>query len=144
MAKAKDTKKNTKPKLPFDDDDDHHDHRKRGFKFTKQHLIIGLVSLCVFGLVFLRVFEALYDEDVEDEKLSAAKYFELLGVDEGTPLKEIEKKFRDISKKHHPDRCDKETKAQCQEKYAEYTKAFEEVKKQLKGKKESKQKFRED
>ncbi|MGM0442224.1 MAG: DnaJ domain-containing protein [Elusimicrobiota bacterium] len=47
-----------------------------------------------------------------------------LGLSKRASLEEIKKKFKKLSLKYHPDRCEEERKEECKEKFQEINEAY--------------------
>ncbi|WP_297599009.1 DnaJ domain-containing protein [uncultured Cetobacterium sp.] len=58
------------------------------------------------------------------------KYYKILGVQEGVTPEELKKAYRDLAKKHHPDRyanADEEVRAMHERKFKEINEAYEKL-----------------
>lgn len=123
MAKPNKDKKEQKPKknINYDDLDE-----SLGSEIKRKIWDLGLIAILIL-LVFLCVyFQYRYEMKqrrsavTDDQEID---YYEILGVEYGSDLKDIRKKYKELAKIWHPDKnidC-----KNCHEKFAQISKAYE-------------------
>ncbi|MCE3294789.1 MAG: heat shock protein DnaJ domain protein [Crocinitomicaceae bacterium] len=112
-------------------------HIDKVLKQKEYDALKHVVSALQLGLSFLDATIHLYREQKNSSKKKTPlqpriserkKYASILGVDERADIKEIKQRFRELAKKHHPDRFSKGTKEQQQmahDRFLEIQQAYE-------------------
>ncbi|PKY19921.1 Sec63-domain-containing protein [Rhizophagus irregularis] len=86
-------------------------------RISKKLAIFVAVGWICFAYLVYKVTTVKIEIDVWDP-------YEVLGISEGTPLPQIKKHFKELSRKWHPDKAPEDKKAEYESKFIDFTKAY--------------------
>ncbi|CAG8552565.1 16093_t:CDS:10, partial [Funneliformis caledonium] len=79
--------------------------------------IFAAVGWVCFAYLIYQITTVKFEIDVWDP-------YEVLGISEGTPLPQIKKHFKELSRKWHPDKAPADKKTEYESKFIDFTKAY--------------------